>query len=257
MSSEQSLRGSPSNCFTAPGSGETALAFIPLGLTYRTYRIYLRRIADEQRRVAEWTQLHRDSTEVLARAIQAKDEGGSCHVERVQYYAAALARRLELPDPDRQAVEIAALLHDIGKLAVPEHILSKPGPLTADERKKMQMHAQIGAEIVSAVPFPSPVAPLIRSHHERWDGKGLSSPDCAANRSPSVREYCLSSIASTRSPPCVRTGPPCQRTAAVRVLQEEAGKALDPGHRRRIHRAGAAAHSTNERRFLTADSSLE
>ena len=161
--------------FNSAGQWQTALAFIPLGLTYRTYRIYLRRIADEQRRVAEWTQLHRDSTEVLARAIQAKDEGGSCHVERVQYYAAALARQLELPDLDRQAVEIAALLHDIGKLAVPEHILSKPGPLTPDERKKMQMHAQIGAEIVSAVPFPCPVAPLIRSHHERWDGMGYPS----------------------------------------------------------------------------------
>ena len=72
-------------------------------------------------------------------------------------------------------MEIAALLHDIGKLAVPEHILSKPGPLTPDERKKMQMHAQIGAEIVGAVPFPCPVAPLIRSHHERWDGAGYPS----------------------------------------------------------------------------------
>ena len=78
--------------FQSAGQWQTALAFVPLGLTYRTYRIYLSRIADEQRRVAEWAQLHRDSTEVLARAIQAKDEGGSCHVERVQYYATALAQ---------------------------------------------------------------------------------------------------------------------------------------------------------------------
>ena len=92
--------------FHSAGQWQTTLAFVPLWLTYRTYRIYLRRIADEQRRVAEWAQLHRESTEVLARAIQAKDEGGSCHVERVQYYAAALARRLELPDLERQAVEM-------------------------------------------------------------------------------------------------------------------------------------------------------
>ena len=122
----------------------------------------------------------------------------------------------------------AALLHDIGKLAVPEHILSKPGPLTPDERKKMQMHAQIGAEIVGAVPFPCPVAPLIRSHHERWDGIGLSVRTAAANRSRSARASSRSSTASTRSPRSGRTGPPSQRTRRSRVLRAEAGKAFDP-----------------------------
>ena len=213
--------------FHSAGQWQTALAFIPLGLTYRTYRIYLRRIADEQRRVAEWTQLHRDSTEVLARAIQAKDAGGSCHVERVQYYAAALARQLELSDLDRQAVEIAALLHDIGKLAVPEHILSKPGPLTPDERKKMQMHAQIGAEIVSAVPFPCPVAPLILSHHERWDGRGYPSGLCGEQIPIGARILsvvdCFDALTSGR-PYRSALSP----DAAIRMIQGEAGKALDP-----------------------------
>ena len=175
MSSDRLLPGIAVEVLRAAGQWQTLLALIPLCLTYRTYRIYHRRIADEQRRVAEWAQLHRDSTEVLARAIQAKDDGGSCHVERVQYYAAALARRLDLPDLDRQAVEIGALLHDIGKLAVPEHILSKPGPLTPDERKKMQMHAQIGRPDRRRSPFPCPVAPLVHSHHERWDGSGYPS----------------------------------------------------------------------------------
>jgi diguanylate cyclase (GGDEF)-like protein/putative nucleotidyltransferase with HDIG domain len=209
------------------GQWQTGLAFIPLGLTYRTYRIYLRRIADEQRRVAEWTQLHRDSTEVLARAIQAKDAGGSCHVERVQYYAAALARQLELPDLDRQAVETAALLHDIGKLAVPEHILSKPGPLTPDERKKMQLHAQIGAEIVKAVPFPCPVAPLIRSHHERWDGKGYPSGLFGEQIPLGARILsvvdCFDAFTSERP-----YRPALSPDAAIRMIQREAGKAFDP-----------------------------
>jgi diguanylate cyclase (GGDEF)-like protein/putative nucleotidyltransferase with HDIG domain len=213
--------------FHSAGQWQTALAFIPLGLTYRTYRIYLRRIADEQRRVAEWTQLHRDSTEVLARAIQAKDAGGSRHVERVQYYAVALARQLELSDLDRQAVEIAALLHDIGKLAVPEHILSKPGPLTPDEQKKMRLHAQIGAEIVGAVPFPCPVAPLIRSHHERWDGMGYPSGLCGEQIPIGARLLsvvdCFDAVTSERP-----YRPALTPDAAMRMIQAEAGKAYDP-----------------------------
>ncbi len=211
----------------AAGQWQTLLALIPLGLTYRSHRIYHRRIADEQRRVAEWAQLHRDSTEVLARAIQAKDEAGSCHVERVQYYAAALARGLELPDLDRQAVEIGALLHDIGKLAVPEHILSKPGPLTPDERKKMQMHAQIGAQIVGAVPFPCPVAPLVHSHHERWDGSGYPSGLRGEQIPIGARILsvvdCFDALTTERP-----YRPAVSKDGAIRILEAEAGRAFDP-----------------------------
>jgi diguanylate cyclase (GGDEF)-like protein/putative nucleotidyltransferase with HDIG domain len=204
----------------------TALALIPLGLTYRTYRIYHRRIAEEQRRAAEWAQLHLDSTEVLARAIQAKDEGGSCHVERVQFYASALSRRLELSDLDRQAVEIAALLHDIGKLAVPEHILSKPGPLTPDERKKMQMHAQIGAQIVGAVPFPCEVAPLVLSHHERWDGSGY--PSGLSGEQIPVGARILAVVDTFDALTSERPYRPAFSVdAAIRILQDGAGEAFD------------------------------
>jgi diguanylate cyclase (GGDEF)-like protein/putative nucleotidyltransferase with HDIG domain len=213
--------------FQRAGEWHTALAFVPLGLTYRSYRIYLKRIADEQRRASESAQLHRESTEVLARAIQAKDDGGSRHVERVQYYASMLAHRLELPERDRQAVEIAALLHDIGKLAVPEHILSKPGPLTPDERKKMQLHAQIGAEIVGAVPFPCPVAPLIRSHHERWDGTGYPSRLSGEQIPLGARILsvvdCFDALTSRRP-----YRPALSRDEAIQMLRDEAGKAFDP-----------------------------
>jgi diguanylate cyclase (GGDEF)-like protein/putative nucleotidyltransferase with HDIG domain len=209
------------------GHWETSLAVLPLCLTYRTYRIYLDRIAEEQRRVAEWTQLHRESTEVLARAIQAKDAAGSRHIERVQYYAASLARRAELSEMDTQAVETAALLHDIGKLAVPEHILSKPGPLSAHERKRMQIHAQVGAEIVDAVAFPCPVAPLIRSHHERWDGTGypagLRGEDIPIGARILAVVDTFDAITSDR--PYRRS---VSQEEAMTVLESEAGKALDP-----------------------------
>ena len=209
------------------GHWQTSLAVLPLCLTYRTYRIYLNRIADEQRRVAEWSQLHRESTEVLARAIQAKDAAGNTHIDRVQYYAANLARRLQLSEQDTEAVETAALLHDIGKLAVPEHILSKPGPLTEHERMKMQMHAQVGAEIVGAVAFPRPVAPLIRSHHERWDGLGYPA-GLRGNDIPIGARI----LAVVDTFDAVTSDRPYRRAlsqeAALTILQDEAGKSLDP-----------------------------
>ena len=98
---------------------------------------------------------------------------------------------------EMQGVKTAALLHDIGKLAVPEHILSKPGPLTPEEFQKIRAHPKVGADIVSSVPFPYPVAPLILSHHERWDGKGYPA-GLKGTRSRSARASCRSSTTSTR-----------------------------------------------------------
>src|SRR5436309_9762594 len=130
------------------------------------------RIEDEQQHVHQTSDLHLATIEALARAIDAKDQTAQSHVRRVQMYAVGLARAMGLSEPEIRGVKTAALLHDIGKLAVPEHILSKPGPLTQEEFQKIRIHPQIGAEIIAAVPFPYPVAPLILSHHERWDGKG-------------------------------------------------------------------------------------
>jgi putative nucleotidyltransferase with HDIG domain len=144
----------------------------PLYLTYRTYKVYLGRIDDERRHVEEMADLHLATIEALALAIDAKDQTAQSHIRRVQVYATSIARGLGMTDTEIQGVKTAALLHDIGKLAVPEHILSKPGPLTQEEFQKIRVHPQVGAEIISAVPFPYPVAPLILSHHERWDGKG-------------------------------------------------------------------------------------
>src|SRR5215204_5632619 len=141
------------------------LVIAPLYLTYRTYKVYLGRIEDEQRHVREMADLHLATIEALALAIDAKDQTSQSHIRRVQLYATAVARALDMTENEIQGVKTAALLHDIGKLAVPEHILSKPGPLTPEEFQKIRAHPKVGADIVSSVPFPYPVAPLILSHH--------------------------------------------------------------------------------------------
>ena len=204
-----------------------ALAAAPLYLTYRTYKVYLGRIEDEQRHVREMADLHLATIEALALAIDAKDQTSQSHIRRVQLYAASVAKALGMPDNEVQGVKTAALLHDIGKLAVPEHILSKPGPLTPEEFLKIRAHPKVGADIVSSVPFPYPVAPLILSHHERWDGKGyptgLKGEEIPLGaRILSVVDYFDALMADRPYHKAMSAD------AAVGLLQQEAGKGLDP-----------------------------
>ena len=154
------------------GAWLTPLLAGPLYLTYRTYRVYADRIEDERRLAAAMADVHLGTIEALALAIDAKDQTATSRLRKVQVHAAALARAAGMSPAEVQGVRTAALLHDIGKLAVPEHILSKPGPLTSEEFQRLKVHPQVGAEIISAVPFPYPVAPVIHGHHERWDGTG-------------------------------------------------------------------------------------
>jgi diguanylate cyclase (GGDEF)-like protein/putative nucleotidyltransferase with HDIG domain len=203
------------------------LAAAPLYLTYRSYKVYLGRIDDEQRHVREMADLHLATIEALALAIDAKDQTSQSHIRRVQLYAAALARALGMRENDIQGVKTAALLHDIGKLAVPEHILSKPGPLTPEEFQKIRAHPKVGADIISAVPFPYPVSPLILSHHERWDGKGYPSGLKGEEiplgaRILSVVDYFDALMAERPYHKAMGFD------AAIGLLQQEMGKGLDP-----------------------------
>jgi diguanylate cyclase (GGDEF)-like protein/putative nucleotidyltransferase with HDIG domain len=203
------------------------LAAAPLYLTYRTYKVYLGRVEDERRHTQEMAELHLATIEALALAIDAKDQTSQLHIRRVQLYAAALARGLGMNENEIQGVKTAALLHDIGKLAVPEHILSKPGPLTPEEFQKIRAHPKVGADIVSSVPFPYPVAPLILSHHERWDGKGypagLKGEEIPLGaRILSVVDYFDALMAERPYHKAMSS------EAAIGLLQQEAGKGLDP-----------------------------
>ena len=208
------------------------LTFAPLYLTYRTYKVYLGRIEDEQRHVEQTSELHLATIEALARAIDAKDQTAHMHIRRVQLYATALARAVNLGESEIQGVKTAALLHDIGKLAVPEHILSKPGPLTQEEFQKIRIHPQVGAEIIAAVPFPYPVAPLILSHHERWDGKGYPQGLKAEEIPLGARILTIVDYFDA-----VTTERPYHKAltheGATGLLKHEAGRALDPDARRR------------------------
>ena len=203
------------------------LAAAPVYLTYHSYKVYLGRVEDERRHTQEMADLHLATIEALALAIDAKDQTSQLHIRRVQLYAAALARGLGMSENEIQGVKTAALLHDIGKLAVPEHILSKPGPLTPEEFQKIRAHPKVGADIVSSVPFPYPVAPLILSHHERWDGKGypagLKSDEIPLGaRILSVVDY-FDALMAERPYHKAMTS-----DAAVGLLQQEASKGLDP-----------------------------
>jgi putative nucleotidyltransferase with HDIG domain len=153
----------------------TAIALIlPLLLIcYLTLRSSFGRLEDSKLHVTQLNRLLLSTVETLATAIDAKDEVTHDHIRRVQQGTLGLARELGLTDPDSlKALEAAALLHDTGKIAVPEHILNKPGKLTYAEFEKMKRHAPIGAEILSSIEFPYPVVPIVRHHHENWDGTG-------------------------------------------------------------------------------------
>ena len=144
-----------------------------LVISYLTYKMALGRVEDAVSHVDEVNRLYLSTIETLATAIDAKDQVTHGHIRRVQRFALGLAKRVGVNDKlQLQALEAAALLHDMGKIAVPEHILNKPSKLTAGEFEKMKLHASVGADILSSIKFPYPVVPIVRHHHENWNGTG-------------------------------------------------------------------------------------
>jgi len=150
---------------------------IPLLLiSYLTFRTSIGRVEDATQHLEQLNRLHLSTIETLAMAIDAKDQITHGHIRRVQMMAVSLANAIGVKDSNQiKAIEAAALLHDMGKLAVPEYILNKPGKLTAAEFEKMKLHATVGADILSSIEFPYPVVPIVRHHHESWDGTGYPS----------------------------------------------------------------------------------
>jgi putative nucleotidyltransferase with HDIG domain len=208
----------------------SALVLLPplLLVFYITMRSSFGRVEDAKGHVIALNRLYLSTVETLATAIDAKDEVTHGHIRRVQVAALALAREIGITDDTTlQAIEAAALLHDTGKIAVPEHILNKPGKLTPAEFEKMKLHAPIGAEILSAIDFPYPVVPIVRHHHENWDGTGY--PDRIAGEAIPIGARILSVVdcfdALTSDRPYRRR---MTDADALAILTERRGTMYDP-----------------------------
>lgn len=214
---------------------QTSLLVLPLIYwVYRSYRLYLgrleaekERVEIEKRHVEQIASLNMRTIEALALAIEAKDHTTHTHLQRVRTYAVEIARELSLGEEQIEALRAAALLHDIGKLAVPEQIINKPGKLTREEFEKMKVHPLVGAEILQRVAFPYPVAPIVRSHHERWDGTGYPEGLAGENIPIGARILaavdCLDALASDRQ---YRQALPLHE--AMTKVKEKAGSWFDP-----------------------------
>ena len=204
-------------------------AIIPLLLVlYFTFKAATGRVEDADRHVEELNRLYLSTIETLAMAIDAKDQVTHGHIRRVQLHATTLAQHVGVRDEKLlKAIEAAALLHDMGKLAVPEYILNKPGKLTDAEFEKMKLHASVGADILSAIDFPYPVVPIVRHHHENWNGtgypSGIKGTDIPIGARILAVVDCFDALTSDRP-----YRPKLSDDEALAILQERRGTMYDP-----------------------------
>jgi putative nucleotidyltransferase with HDIG domain len=209
------------------GWQSSLLVLPPIHLMYRSYRLYLGKLETEKKHAEQVSNIHLRTIEALALAIEAKDETTGEHLQRVRIYAMELGKELGLTEDEIEALRAASVLHDIGKLAVPEHIISKPGRLTPEEFEKMKIHPIVGAEILEQVHFPYPVVPIVRAHHEKWDGSGypngLSGEVIPIGARILSAVDCLDALASDRQ---YRKALPLDEAMAKVVA--DSGKAFDP-----------------------------
>jgi diguanylate cyclase (GGDEF)-like protein/putative nucleotidyltransferase with HDIG domain len=207
---------------------QTAVLALPVVyVILRSYRLYVGRLEAEKNHAEEMANLHSRTIEALALAVEAKDHTTHEHLLRVQTYAMELGKKVHLDGDQLQALRTASILHDIGKLAVPEHIISKPGKLTAEEFEKMKIHPVVGAEILDRVQFPFEVVPIVRAHHERWNGTGypygLKGEEIPIGARILAVADCLDALSSDRQ---YRRALPLD--AAMALVVAESGRGYEP-----------------------------
>lgn len=202
---------------------------VPLAvLLYQLYNFYIEKYEQAQSHIKALNTLYLQTVEALASAVDAKDRYTHGHIRRVQAYATELARLIGIQDEkELLALQAGALLHDIGKIAIPEYILNKPTVLTETEYEKMQIHPVVGAQMLSTIEFPFPLIPMVKSHHERWDGKGY--PDGLTGQEIPLIARILSLVdcydALTTNRPYRA---PMDRERVIEFFHREAGRAYDP-----------------------------
>ena len=210
-------------------NGYSLFAILVVGAVgYATVRLYLGKVEESTGRLGKLNDLYLATIKALAMAIDAKDRVTHGHIRRVQVYAVGLAKALGVKDElTLKGIEAGALLHDTGKIAVPEHILNKPGKLNEQEYERMKSHVTIGADILSGIDFPYPVIPLVRHHHENWDGTGY--PDRLVGEAIPLGARILSVVdcfdALTSDRPYRRA---LSTEAALDILRERSGTMYDP-----------------------------
>ncbi|HEV2295989.1 MAG TPA: HD domain-containing phosphohydrolase [Tepidisphaeraceae bacterium] len=178
-------------------------------------------------RTAELREANLDAIYMLAVACEAKDEDTGRHVRRIRDYAEAMARELGFEARDAESIGYSAVLHDVGKLHVPDHILKKPTALTDEERLIVQQHTLAGERILSDKPFFRKARLIARGHHENWDGSGY--PDTAAREAIPV-EARIVHLADVFD---ALTSPRAYKHAwaaadAAGVIRESSGRMFDP-----------------------------
>ncbi len=206
----------------------TSLLLVPVIYTiYRAYQAQRATVRARERHLEDTEALHLRTIEGLAMAIEAKDHGTHDHLLRVRVYVSEIGAALKLDKLEMQALVTASFLHDIGKLAIPEHILNKPGKLTKEEFEKIKTHPQVGAEILERVRFPYPVVPIVRAHHESWDGTGypdgLKGEEIPIGARILTVVDCFDALASDR--PYRRALPAGE---AMAFVKSKAGTQFDP-----------------------------
>lgn len=191
------------------------------------YRVHVKRLEQKTRQISENSRVHLATVEALATAIDARDQVGIGHVRRTQIFAVGLGKILGLSENDINALRTGALLHDIGKLAVPDHILNKPGGLTAAELEKTKIHAEVGASILEKIGFDCPVVPTVRHHHEAWDGTGYPDRLKGEEIPLTARVLAVADAIDT-----LRGARPYRPALALdetrQIIQNESGKRFDP-----------------------------
>lgn len=202
--------------------------FTVAAVGYATVRVWVGKVEESTGHLHKLNDLYLATIKALAMAIDAKDQVTHGHIRRVQVYTVGLARALGVTDElTLKGIEAGALLHDTGKIAVPEHILNKPGKLSPQEYEKMKTHVTIGADILSGIDFPYPVIPFVRHHHENWDGSGY--PDGLKGEDIPLGARILSVVdcfdALTSDRPYRRA---LTTDAAIEILRERCGTMYDP-----------------------------